>query len=123
MANQKNSKLYTYVDDNGTGWNARGPIDTAINAIDGSAALTLGAPVWINTKRKKTREAVFFDSVTFRTARFPVFTAAAFAAIDGTTTVDISVPGDTGPRTYNLSQKIGERQPVAKASRNLADAP
>lgn len=120
-ANQKNSKYSTYVDDSGTSWNARGPIDTAINAIDGSAALTAGAPVWINSKRRKTREAVYFDPTTFRTTRFPVFTAAAFAAITGASTLAVNVPGETASVTYSLSQKIGERQPVAKASRNLAD--
>lgn len=120
-ANQKNSKYSTYTDGNGTTWNARGPIDTAINAIDGSTALTAGAPVWINSKRRKVREAVFFDPTTFRTVRFPVFTSAAFAAITGASTLAVSVPGETASVTYSLSQKIEERQPVAKASRNLAD--
>ncbi len=120
-ANQKNSNLFTYVDSNGTTWNKRGPIDTAINAIDGSAALTAGAPVWTDTKRRRCRKAVFVDPTTFRTVRFPVYTTAAFTAITGATTLSQNVPGETAAVTYNLSEKIEEKQPIAKASRNLAD--
>lgn len=120
-ANQKNSNLFTYVDDNGTTWNKRGPIDAAINAVDGSTALTAGAPVWTDTKSHQCRKAVFFDPTTFRTIRFPVYTAADFAAIDGTTTLAITVPGETATVTYNLAEKIPERQRVAKTSRNLPD--
>ncbi|HEX4708722.1 MAG TPA: hypothetical protein VH229_13440, partial [Candidatus Udaeobacter sp.] len=87
----------------------------------GSAALTAGAPVWLNSPRRRSRQAVFFDPTTFRTARFPVFTPTAFAAITGATTVAISIPGSGTTVTYSLSQKIPERQPVAKTSRNLAD--
>jgi hypothetical protein len=120
-ANQRNYQVFTYVDDNGTTWNKRGTLDAAINAIDGSAALTGGAPVWINTKRKRTREVIFIDNTTFRTVRFTVYTAAAFAAITSSTTLNINVPGETAAVVYNLSEKIGEKQPVAKATRQLAD--
>lgn len=120
-ANQPNSKLYTYIDDNGTSWALRGPIDTAINAIDGSAAFVGGDPVWLNSKKRVARHCIFQDPTTFRIKRFPVFTATAFAAITGTSTLAVSVPGETTTVTYNLSQKVGERQPIAKASRNLID--
>lgn len=120
-ANQRNTDLFHYTDDNGTSWNARGEIDTAVNAIDGSSALSAGAPVWIDTKRRTTRKAVFYDPTTFRTKRIVVFTATAFAAITGTSTLSVSVPGLATAVTYNLSQKIAERQPVAKTSRNLPD--
>lgn len=120
-ANQRNSNLFTYTDGNGTVWNKRGPIDTAINAIDGSSALTAGAPVWTDTKKRRCRKAVFFDPTTFRTIRFPVYTAAAFTAITGSTTLAVTVPGETAAVTYSLSEKIEEKQPVAKTSRNLAD--
>lgn len=120
-ADQPNSKLYTYIDDNGTSWAMRGPIDTAINAIDGSAAFVAGTPVWLNSKKRRAREAVFQDPSTFRTKRFPVFTPTAFAAITGTVTLAVQVPGETAPVTYNLAQKKGEVQPIAKASRNLID--
>lgn len=117
----RNSNFFTYVDDNGTTWNARGELQTAVNAIDGSAALTAGAPVWIDTGRRRTRKAVFVDPATFRTKRIVVFTAAAFAAITGTTTLAVPVPGSATAVTYSLSQKIAEKQPIAKTSRNLAD--
>lgn len=120
-ANQRNSDLFTYVDDNGTTWNKRGPIDTAINAIDGSAALTAGAPVWTDSKSRQCRKAVFFDPTTFRTVRIPVYTAAAFAAITGATTLDVNVPGEVAAVTYSLSEKIAEKQRTAKTSRNLPD--
>ena len=122
-ANQRNSNLFTYVDNNSTTWNKRGPIDTAINAIDGSAALTAGAPVWFDSKGKRCRKAVFFDPVTFRTIRFPVYTVAAFAAITGSTTLNVNVPGEVAAVSYSLAEKIDEKQRVAKTSRNLADHP
>jgi hypothetical protein len=122
-ANQRNTNFFTYVDGNGTTWNARGEIDTAVNAIDGSTALTAGAPVWIDSKRRQTRKVIFFDPGTFRTKRVVVFTTAAFTAITGATTLAVNVPGEVAARTYNVSQKIAEKQPVAKASRNLTDAP
>jgi len=117
----RNTNLFTYVDDNGTTWNARGELQTAVNALDGSAPLTSGAPVWLDTGRRRTRKAVFYDPATFRTKRVVVFTAAAFAAIDGTTTLAVPVPGSATSVTYSLAQKIAERQPVAKTSRNLPD--
>jgi hypothetical protein len=122
-ANQRNTNFFHYVDKNGVVWNARGEIDTAVNAIDGSTPFTPGAPVWIDSKRKQTRKVIFFDPGTFRTKRVVVFTEAAFAAITGATTLAVNVPGEVAPRTYNVSQSVAEKQPVAKASRNLADAP
>lgn len=122
-ANQRNSNLFTYHDDNGVTWNKRGPIDTAINALDGSAALTAGAPVWTDQKSRRCRKAVFFDPVTFRTVRFPVYTTAAFAAITGATTLGVNVPGEVAAVTYSLAEKIPEFQRAAKTSRNLQDHP
>jgi hypothetical protein len=122
MANQRNYQMFTYVDDNGDTWNKRGILDAAINAIDGSAALTAGEPVWIDTPKKQTRKAVFYDPQTFRTVKFTVYTAAAFAAITGATTVAVSLPGNAAADTYSLAAKIAEKQPVAKATRQLPDA-
>ncbi len=122
MANQRNFEMFTYVDDNGDTWNKRGVVDTAVNAIDGSAALTAGEPVWIDTARKQTRKAVFFDPQTFRTVKITVYTAAAFAAINGATTLAVHLPGNTAADTYSLAAKIAEKQPVAKATRKLADS-
>lgn len=120
-ANQRNYQMFTYTDDNGNVWNKRGTVDAAINAIDGSSALTAGARVWENHGRYRCRQAVFFDPTTFRSVRFPVYTAAAFAAITGATTLAVTVPGETATVTYSLSAKEPERQPVAKAARQLAD--
>jgi hypothetical protein len=122
-ANQRNTNMFTYHDKDGVVWNARGEIDAAVNAIDGSAPFTPGAPVWIDTKRRISRKVIFFDPGTFRTKRVVVFTVAAFAAITGATTLAVNVPGEVAARTYNVSQFIQEKQPVAKASRNLTDAP
>jgi hypothetical protein len=121
-ANQRNFQVFSYVDDNGTVWNKRGTLDAAINAIDGSAPLTAGAPVFPSASRRyHTREAVFYDPSTFRTVRFPVYTAAAFAAITGATTLNVNVPGETAAVTYSLAEKIAEKQPVGKTTRQLAD--
>lgn len=121
-ANQLNYQVFTYVDDNGEQWNKRGELDTAVNAIDGSTALTAGKPVWPRqTRRMHTRYAVFFDPTTFRTKRIVVYTAAAFAAITGATTLAVNVPGETAAVSYSLSEKIAEKQPVGKATRQLAD--
>lgn len=122
-ANERNTNYFHYVDDGSVSWNARGEIDTAVNALDGSTPLVAADPVWIDSKRKQTRKAVFYDPATFRTKRVVVFTAAAFAAITGATTLAVNVPGETTPVVYSLSQKLPERQPVAKTSRNLADHP
>ena len=120
--NQANFEVFTYVDRNGTSWNKRGELDAAVNAIDGSSALTAGAPVWpTETRRFHTRHATFYDPTTFRTKRIVVYTAAAFAAIDGTTTLAVTVPGSATPVTYNLSATDDEKQPVGKSTRKLAD--
>lgn len=120
-ADQKNYQVFTYVDDNGTTWNKRGLLNGAINAVDGSSALSAGAPVWIDTKRKQTRKVVFIDPTTFRTVKFSVYTAAAFAALTNATVLALAVPGEVATVNYNLSEKIGEKQPVAKGTRQLAD--
>jgi hypothetical protein len=121
-ANQKNFQVFSYVDDNGDVWNKRGLLDASINAIDGSTALTAGQPVWPHeTRRYHTRKAVFVDATTFRTLRITIYTAAAFAALTGASTVNVSVPGETAAVTYTLAEKIPEKQPVARATRQLAD--
>jgi hypothetical protein len=122
-ADQPNSQYWTYVDDGGNTWNKRGPVNSAINAVDGSAAFTSGAAVFPRgTKRFHCRQAVFIDATTFRTVRFPVFTAAAYAAIIATPpTLALHVPGETATVNYTLSDTIPERLPKAKASRALAD--
>lgn len=120
-ANQRNFEMFTYVDDNATNWNKRGELDTALNAIDGSAALTAGAPVWIDSARKHTRKAVFSDATTFRTKKVTIYTPTAFAALSGASTLNVPVEGETAAVVYTLIQKIGEKQPTARTTRKLAD--
>ena len=121
---QVNFQMFTYTDDNGAVWNKRGELDAAVNALDGSTALTAGARVWPRrTKRYHTREAVFYDPTTFRTKRIVVYTAAAFAAITGATTLAVPVPNQVADITYSLSEKIAEKQPVGKSTRQLIDHP
>jgi hypothetical protein len=51
-----------------------------------------------------------------------VYTPTAFAAITNATTLAVNLPGNTAAATYSLSEKVPERQTVARAvSRNLAD--
>jgi len=121
-ANQRNFQVFSYVDDGGTTWNKRGTLDAAINAVDGSSALTVGAPVWINSKRKHTREAVFTDPQTFRTIRVIIYTAAAFSTLASSGgTVNVNVPGETAAVAYSLTELVPERQPIGRATRQLAD--
>lgn len=112
MANQRNFQYFTYVDDNGTNWNKRGVLDAAVNAVDGSAALTAGAPVWEDGGRFHTRKAVFSDATTGRTVAYTIYTAAAFAALTSASTVAVSVPGNAAAVTYTLARKTPERQPL-----------
>lgn len=120
-ANQRNYQVFSYTDDNATVWNKRGTLDASINAIDGSTVLTGGAPVWIDTKRRQTRKAVFTDPTTFRSVKVTIYTSAAFAALDGTSTINVNVPGEVAAVAYTLSEKIAEKQPVGKSTRQLAD--
>lgn len=120
-ANQRNFDMFTYVDDDGVEWAKRGVVDAAINAIDGSSPHA-GQAVWLDSgKRKRTRKCVYYDPTTFRTVRFTVYTAGAYAAIDPTVHLNINVPGNTAAVVYDLAEKIAEKQPVAKTSRKLAD--
>lgn len=122
VANQRNFQVFTYTDDNGTVWNKRGELDAAVNAIDGSSALTAGAPVWPHSSRRfHTRQAIFQDPTTFRTKRIIVYTAAAYAALSGTSTLAVNVPGNAGAVTYTLAEKVPEKQPIGHATRQLAD--
>ena len=120
-ANQRNFQMFSYTDDNATVWNKRGQVDASINAIDGSTVLTGGAPVWIDTKRKRARFAVWQDPTTFRTVRTVIYTPAAFAALDSTSTINVNVPGEVAAVAYGLAEKVAEKQPVAKATSQLAD--
>ena len=122
-ADQRNFQVFSYVDGSGAVWNKRGVLNAAINAIDGSTALTAGKPVFpAASRRYHVREAIFYDPTTFRTVKFTVYTAAAMAAIIATPpTLNIHVEGETAAVAYSLSATVPEKMPVAKSTRQLAD--
>lgn len=121
--NQKNFSYFTYLDDNGETWNVRGESGGAGTGVDGSTAFTPGAPVWgRNTRRRHVRYVEATDATTFRKIRFVVYTPTAFAAIAGGDAISVQVPGLATNVGYNVSAKIPEKQPIAGASRHLADA-
>lgn len=121
-ANQPNFQVFSYVDDNAAVWNKRGELDAAVNALDGSTALTAGKAMWpAASRRYHTRYAIFQDPTTFRTKRVIVYTAAAFAALTGASTLNVNVPGNVAAVSYTLIEKVAEKQPVAHSTRQLAD--
>lgn len=120
--NRKNFSYFTYTDDNAVDWNLRGEDGGAGSAVDGHSAFTAGAPVWTsNSRRHHVRYVEATDAATFRKIRFVVYTPTAFAAIAGGDPITVPVPGTATTVTYTVSAKIPERQPLAAASRHLAD--
>jgi hypothetical protein len=121
--NQKNFSFFKYVDDNAFEWCLRGESGGSGTAVDGHAAFDATKPAFGKvTTRRHPRYIVAQDATTFRTVKFIVYTAAAYAAIAGGSTVAVTVPGLATTVNYLVSQKIGEKMPIAKASRNLADS-
>lgn len=113
-ADQRNYQNFLYVDDHATHWTKRGELNTAINAIDGSAPQD-GSPMFPKASRRyHTRYAVFVDPTTQRTKKIVVYTAAAFAALTSASTLALHVEGETATVTYNLSETIPEKLPVPK---------
>src|SRR5215475_13041849 len=121
-ADQPNRQWFTYTDLNGQAWNKLGKLDAACNAIDGSTAAVAGQPDYPRASRRRSpRKAIFVDDTTFRTAQCIIYTDAALAALDGTSTLAVHVPGETATVTYTLSQKIPDKAPVRASSRQLPD--
>lgn len=119
--NEKNFSYFKYVDDNGTGWNVRGEDGGPGSAIDGHATDYTLPAFGRQSRRRHVRYAVWTDPATFRSVRTVIYTAAAFAAIASGATVDVSVAGGATTVPYTLSAKVGERLPIAAASRHLAE--
>lgn len=120
--NEKNFQLFDYVDDNGFHWCLKGESGGAGTAIDGHAAPVFTNPVFGKiTRRRHPRYIVATNVTTFRTIRFIVYTAAAYAAIAGGSTVAVQLPGLATTTPFLVSAKIGDKIPIGKASRNLAD--
>lgn len=121
-ANERNYQVFSYTDDNAAVWNKRGALDASLNGLDGSTALTAAKPLWpAASRRYHTRMAIFQDPATFRTVRAVIYTPAAFAALTSASTINVNVPGNVAAVVYSLIEKIGEKQPVAHATRQLAD--
>lgn len=121
--NQKNFTLFTYVDDNADSWNVRGEDGGAFTAVDGHAALNAANPVFGTvTKRRHPRYVVATDATTFRTVKGVIYTPTAYAAINPGDTIAVQVAGLATTVNYLVSAKIGEKLPIAKASRHLADS-
>lgn len=117
-----NRKFWTYVDNHGTHWNKMGKIDAGCNAIDGSTAATAGLQNFPRqTRRYAARKAVFQDPATFRTAVCIMYTSAAAAALTGTSTLAVNVPGLATPITYNFQELLPEKTPIKSISRNLPE--
>lgn len=121
--NQKNFKFFKYIDDNAFEWCLRGESGGAFTAVDGNAAFDATKPAFGKvTTRRHPRYIIAQDPVTFRTVKGVIYTAAAYAALAGGTAVAVTVPGLATTVNYNVIAKVGEKLPIAHASRNLADS-
>ncbi|HEY6020329.1 MAG TPA: hypothetical protein VIY48_10610 [Candidatus Paceibacterota bacterium] len=119
-ATQRNLQWYRYVDDSGRNWAIRTAKETGDIAGFGLTAFNSADPPFgPQSRRHHPRKAVYIDPTTFRTSTAIVGTAAAFAAVPAT--LDVVIPGEVAAVTYSLSEKVGEKLQVAKASRPLAD--
>lgn len=121
--NQKNFKLFKYVDDNGGLWNVRGEDGGAAAAVDGNAAADAANPTWWkNTRRNHVRKIVYQDPTTFRTISPIFYTAAAYAAIALGSTLAVTVAGLATTVNYTAVKKIPEKMAGRAVGRELPDA-
>jgi len=119
--NEKNFSLFDYVDDNAFHWCLRGE-----DGGRGGGRRTRGvhrhqSSVRQITRRRHPRYIVAMNATTFRTIRFIVYTAAAYAAIAGGSSIAVQLPGLATTTPFLVSSKVGEKMPIAKCERNLAD--
>jgi len=119
--NQKNFDNFLYVDDDAVDWTKRGESGGDGSAVDGHATGT-SAPTWIDSKRMKVRRVIAQDPTTFRTVSFIVYTPTAYSAIAKGDTIAVQVEGSATTVNYNVTKKIGEKQPSRGPSRKLADS-
>lgn len=119
--NQKNFDNFLYTDDNAVDWTKRGESGGDGSAVDGHATNT-GAPMWIDTARRKARSVTAYDPTTFRTVRFLVYTPTAYAAIGIGDTIAVQVEGLSTTVNYTVNGKNPEKQPKIQVSRKLADS-
>ncbi len=121
-AEQKNFGLFTYLDDNGTSWNKRGELDAIRNAVDGSTAAGAHPAFGKETRRHRTRKAIYQDPTTFRTKTCIIYTPTAYAALTvASSTLSFKVEGNTAAVVYTLAELKPESPLTAFSPRNLAD--
>jgi len=112
--NEKNFRSSIYVDDNAFHWCLRGE-DGGRAAVDGHAAFIATNPVFGKiTRRRHPRYIVAMNATTFRTIRFIVYTAAAYAAIAGGSSIAVQLPGLATTTPFLVSSKVGEKMPIAR---------
>lgn len=122
-ADQRNFNYARYASDDGTNYCLKADQNWITGAALSGAAACAGAPAYGRaTTRRSPRKLTFRDPATFRTVVEPAFTAAAYAAaIVGTTTYDVHVPGNVAVVTYTLVKKTPEKVPSTVIGRQDPD--
>lgn len=122
MAVQRNYNYFAYVSDTGTTYALRADEDWGNAAASGGASAAGQDPYGRATRRRAPRKAIYRDPTTFRTFSGPVFTAAAYAALNpGASTYAVSVPGNVGTVTYTLVKLVPEKIPTTVVGRQDVD--
>src|ERR1700749_1021210 len=104
MANEPNKQWFRYVSDAGVNFGIMADQDWGLNAASGLAAFNASDPPFgPQSRTHRLRHAVYRDPATFRTVKHPVGTAAAFAALPST--ISVQLPGSVTAETYNLAQR------------------
>ena len=123
-ATQRNFNYSQYVSDDGTTYCLKAAQEwiSAAGNPGGSAACSANPAYGRATVRRSPRKIIYRDSTTFRTVTVPVFTTAAYAALDvGSATLSVFVPGEAGAVTYTAVKKIAERIPSTVIGRQDPD--
>jgi hypothetical protein len=123
MAEQKQLQWYHYVDNNGAARAIMLEKDWGDSTSSGCTTVSGTEIVWGSQSRlHRVRKVIYRDPVTFRVVKYPVCTAAAYAAAPST--VQVFIPGNVAAVTYNLQQKVDEKQRIATpTSQNKPDHP
>ena len=122
-AEQKQLQWYHYVDNNGAARAIMLEKDWGDSASSGCTTVTGAEVTWgAQSRLHRTRKVIYRDPTTFRVVKYPVCTAAAYAAVPST--VQVWVPGLATQVTYNLQQKVDEKQRIpTPTSQNKPDHP
>ena len=121
-ADQRNFGYSQYVSDDSSTYCLKADSNWIANVTSGSAACAGQVAYGRASRRRQPRKVIYRDGTTFRTVTVPVFTPAAYAAIDvGTATMTVHVPGETGTVTYTAVKKIPEKIPSTVIGRQDTD--